>query len=290
VSRADVSRLGLRPTDDARILRMMRAPQWIESSAAGVVGGASATPHTKGAWTQMIASTAADSNLLHFAYDQVYTLSTDTSQLLDIGIGAAGAETVLVANCGGGYAGTDGAPHFGIPVSIPKGSRLSFRNQALIPGDSVRCYMAVWNVPNVDSPRTIDTYGADTAVSGPTVALTSNNTYYQITAATTQPYQGVVFIPGALPGATGMSSQARIATIAMGAAGAEVELPSKVSFSTTNSEIVAMAYNYTNVGSRVYNPFHGYCPGHIPAGSRLAVKLDVGAAYVSCYLLGVPYR
>lgn len=267
--------------------RSVPSPVWIESGG-GTTVTAHATAHTKGAWTELITATDADANLLVVGYDQVGVSATDTSMLIDVGIGAAAAEVVLIANCGGGYVATDSGPSFGVPVRIPKGSRLSVRAQSLVSADTIRAYLQVWNLPNLVSPTLIDTYGADTAVSGPTTALTSNNTYYQITAATTQAYQGIVFIPGALPGATAMTSTTRNVTLAVGASGAEVALSTFV-FATNNSELLQGGFDFTNHLYRGANPTGNYVAGHIPAGSRLAVKLDTGAAYVSCYLLGVPY-
>lgn len=72
----------------------------------------SVTPVTTGAWQQLIASTAADFNVL-FIFDS-------SGSALELGTGASGFETrVLVVPPGG----IDGQ----VPLYIPAGTRLSIR-------------------------------------------------------------------------------------------------------------------------------------------------------------------
>jgi hypothetical protein len=60
------------------------------TSAGSVTATASATPHTKGSWVEVVASTATTSQSVILSLrDQIAANGADTSVLLDVGIGAA---------------------------------------------------------------------------------------------------------------------------------------------------------------------------------------------------------
>lgn len=105
----------------------------------GDTGGARVTPsgtaNTKGAWAELIASTARDVTMVSFGMVQVVAGLSDTENLMEFGIGAEASETVLIPNIPsiaenatdilagpGGYSL--------LPVDIPAGSRISARTQA----------------------------------------------------------------------------------------------------------------------------------------------------------------
>lgn len=96
-----------------------------------------ATINTKGAWTQLTAATTAPTQwlMLHIG-NQGNTARTDALYLVDIGIGAAAAEQVVVPNLMFMMDDTADEPtpsYIGpFPFSAPTGSRLSVRAQCTI--------------------------------------------------------------------------------------------------------------------------------------------------------------
>jgi hypothetical protein len=92
-----------------------------------------ATANTKGAWTQITAATTNNAKLLCalVTFGGIANVPF-TTWVLDIGIGAAGAETVLIADLplhGGDVADAIYPPVQWFPVSVPVGTRLSARTR-----------------------------------------------------------------------------------------------------------------------------------------------------------------
>ena len=100
----------------------------------GVNVTSSATIHTKGAWSTLIAATGYDSEWLHVMIGSTGSGTTLTDTLVDIGIGAASAEQVLIPDILAGYVGQAVSAQgrgLVLPIRIPKGSRLSARAQSI---------------------------------------------------------------------------------------------------------------------------------------------------------------
>lgn len=104
------------------------------------IGGAYvATPgytgHTKGAWSQLVAASAANYKALHIVFGLLDYVSSQTScGLLDLGVGAAGSEVIIVpdlhvtAHNLPGYTHNTYQQAF-VQGSVPYGIRLSCRGQ-----------------------------------------------------------------------------------------------------------------------------------------------------------------
>jgi len=90
-----------------------------------ITAGASA--HTKGSWTQLLASTTG--RVVAIA---IHTRggATDVRYLVDIGIGAAGSETVLVADLGCESSGAWIPSMFLVLIVVAPGTRIAARCQA----------------------------------------------------------------------------------------------------------------------------------------------------------------
>lgn len=140
-------------------------------------GGAA---HTKGAWVEVVASTPFAGCGLFVGVSDV---AGQTSRyLVDIGIGAAGSEEVLIANLAITmvlYKPTWIAAL--LPIAVPKGSRLSVRHQlsrstssslgnwriALVPSNPLlptgfqRAYTAGADTANTELTPVLQSYGAD---------------------------------------------------------------------------------------------------------------------------------
>jgi hypothetical protein len=249
-------------------------PQNVERTAAGVTVTASASTNTKGAWTELIASTDADATWLYVKPIMTTTNASDTSFLLDIGTGAAASETVRIANIGCGYHNTVG-PGFIFPISVPSGTRIAARGQSNITVRTCAVSISVLNDASAATlPTTLDTIGADTAASRGT-NLPTSDTYVQLTASTSQAYQALV----AVPTGTGnvFAGEDVTFTVASGGAGSETALTNFVIGSTTQEALPFTPPTF----STVY-------VGSIAAGTRLAVKQSIGRNYRDVILYGVP--
>jgi hypothetical protein len=262
---------------------LLIGPSWpttVERSASTTVT-ADAVAHTKGAWTELIASTDAASRWLFV--DMVSAANaTNTGMLLDIGTGASGSETVRIANIGAGHKGLTNAFEVQstgmlFPLNVASGTRIAARIQAITASRTATVAVSVLTDDGLHAiPTTIDTIGANTAASRGTNAPTSN-TYAQVTASTSQAYQALV---PTFTGAVGnMANNPNITfTVGTGASGSEQTL-TEFTVTETAGEVLGLAFG---------QPVPLYV-GHIPAGTRLAVKQSTGANYRDVILHGVPY-
>jgi hypothetical protein len=171
-------------------LILPNAPQFsrYESNYAATPGsGGSGTsvsnyasgPHVKNTtFTQLIASTAFDAQLITIIVSGQNTGGgADYSTLMDIAIGAAASETVIIGDlCAGFTAAESEAPgprHFIFPLYIPAGSRLSARTQSIRTSGAMNVTVQLYGGPrNPDAwwcGQTVTTYGANAANSAGTL-------------------------------------------------------------------------------------------------------------------------
>lgn len=243
---------------------------------------ASATPHVKGAWAQLIASTSEEFALLVVRADNVGVAATETSMLLDVGIGAAGSESPIMENLavGGASAASSlsGGLTMPLPVRIPSGSRLSCRVQALIPSDTCAVTISAAVMPARQTlPEAVDVMGSDTATSRGTAFSGALGSWVQITASTSRRYRGIYLVPSVI--GTDIASFTDDLEIGVGPAGSEVEV-GRVYVDYRNTEQVFHASTYW------YAPIA--CD--IPAGSRLVVRnpRSVNPERYGVCLIGIP--
>lgn len=132
-------------------------------------------PHVKNTtFTQLIASTAFDAQLVIITVSQNSVSNGDSSTLLDIAIGAAASETVIIPNIAAGFVPAGSAPtrYYPFPLYIPAGSRLSARTQSIRTTGDVTVLAQLYGGPR--SPdrwwcgSQVTTYGADLATSAGT--------------------------------------------------------------------------------------------------------------------------
>jgi hypothetical protein len=247
----------------------------------GATATASATPHTKGAWAQLVASTSEEVALVVVRAVSVGTAATETSMLIDIGVGASGSEAAIMENLAIGGASAGNANEFlmfMLPVRIAAGIRISCRVQALIASDTCSVTMGLSSVRARQTlPTSVDVIGTSTADSRGTAFAGSLGDWTQITASTAQRYRAIWLVPSVI--GTDIISTNTNMEIAVGAAGSEVEI-GRVFCTYANSEIVGHSTRMLNVPIAC----------DIPAGSRLSVKTPVSAnpeRYGVC-LIGIP--
>jgi len=153
------------------------------SSNDGRVGTtvtAGASIHTTGSWSTLIASSSAVAAGVYIKVVGVVAANVSSSMLMDIGIGAVGAENVLIPNLLVGYAGPDqtmGAQYF-FPVAIPSGSHISARCQSVIPSDTAE--VAIWLVQDIQHLKgasSVEAIGVTSASSDGTVVTPGSDVW-----------------------------------------------------------------------------------------------------------------
>ena len=90
--------------------------------------------NTKAAWSQIVAATVRDHNALMIALGGQALGKAAADYLFDIGVGPAGAETVIIGNINAITSAADDSPNppwrGPFYVSVPSGSRLAVRAQS----------------------------------------------------------------------------------------------------------------------------------------------------------------
>lgn len=171
-------------------------PYRVDSGALTVTGGSSLVP---GAWTELIASTADDADMVWLRAGSLQVSNLDTRALLDIGIGSVGNETSIIPSypCGFSVAiETSGSLNSGsIPIFIPKGSRLSARLIAYQNSDQCIFDISLMKIPGRLRPSAsrVVALGADRANARGTNMPTSNT--YVTVATPNEPFRGLILCP-----------------------------------------------------------------------------------------------
>jgi hypothetical protein len=250
------------------------------TGSASVPAGTSAA-HTKGAWTELIASTSALTTALLVRVTGVANTATDTAGLIDIGVGAAGSETAVIPNVavGGASSANDGGVYFMVPVKVASGSRISARYQSKNTDNrTATVEVFAFNVGGSDAvPTSVDVLGTSTATSEGTAMSGVSGTYVQVTASTSAAYRALVVVPSS--SATSIGTIGINYTVAAGAAGSEVDIGT-IRVLTSSNESVA---SYQNGMLSVF-------PCVIPSGTRVSVKHNIGSSpgnYDVC-VIGIP--
>lgn len=107
------------------------------TNTRGVALDPGATANTKGAWTQITASTNCPHSELFIVFGYYPALPNgviaDSGFLMDVAVGASGSETVILSNHPvwlQSYGGFVNNTHFRIPVDLPSGTRIAARCQS----------------------------------------------------------------------------------------------------------------------------------------------------------------
>ena len=207
---------------------------------------ASATPHTKGSWVELDASTSQDAYLINVNLHDSSLSGTNTGMLVDIGIGGSGSEVVLIPNLLAGW--KSGSNSTVIPLYIPAGNRLSARVQAVIGSDTVNVGVRLLSSPNsflhdMRQFGNVVTYGADEANSRGTRVFSSvadaKGAWIELTASTTEPHSAIgVSAQGDTD--VSLTGQTPFIDIGFGAISSEEMLLSNLRCATSSSEIVRL--------------------------------------------------
>lgn len=257
-------------------------------AATAVTGG---TAHTKGAWVQVTAATTAPVHGFHLCISTTanYAAATDTSTLLDIGIGGAGSEVVVVPNIGIGYQG----PATGangtvttVPVTVPQGSRVAIRAQSIRTSRNITVWMTPIRsntVTRLPAPtalidlcaNTATSYGVALSVPG---GANTKGAWTQLTASVPQALQAVVLTPQAAADTTvGTANGTMLVDVAVGASGSEQTIISNWPYLQSTNE----------VGQYLAPTIW---PVTVPAGARLAARYQTPNTgnSIDLQVIGVP--
>lgn len=236
------------------------------------------TPNTKGAWVQLIASTAYPSAELWVTVN----FGSGTSDcLFDVGVGAAGQEQVIVGNLMLSQGNISLGVQVRLPVVIPQGSRVAARIQSSITTNSPNAlaYLGVpaWTYPN--GLQVFDDLGTTLGTSRGTnidcgATPNTKSAYVQLVASTARAYRGLLVLVGnggraASPGAASVTLD-----IARGPSGQEqIILPDLLCRGQANN-----IYSPTPQGPFMLD---------LPAGERLAARAQSSTAVATDRLLDV---
>jgi hypothetical protein len=242
----------------------------------GVVLTAGAVANTKGAWATLHPAVPFEVVGLHIIAQNGGSQSgaTNTRSLIDIGIGEAGSETVVIPNILSSFQSyytyaTMGSMY--VPIRIPKGSRISARAQCSFASQRIRVHVFVtasdFNIEGVYT--VVNDYGTVLATTTGTYTTSLQNAkgaWYELVTTTTYPVRSVVVMTAQPEAAV----RRWLIDIGMGAAGSErVVIPD-----------IAKGSALTH---RMTEPhWAGPFPVHIPAGVRLAARQQcdhVNSAY-----------
>jgi hypothetical protein len=240
-----------------------------------------ATPNTKSAWTQLVASTSEDVSAIVLSYPGNIG-GTDYGILLDVGVGASGVEVAVVQDLAMFPLSFSNQMVVTIPVRIPAGSRVAWRAQAAQASKSITPTIVLCAARGHQStPTSVDTYGVYTSTSRATALTgTSGVTCTEIAASTSRQYAAAILLPSNF-GQVGVNANVRL-TLCVGDAGVEREVG---------------YFDFNQSGAGVFSFPSGYpmsppiIGGTIPAGSRLSVRHNIAAnpGYVQASIIGVPF-
>ena len=244
----------------------------LATSSGSVVVTADTAAHTKGAWTEIIASNAADTGALFIYPQNTYQTGTNTATLLDIGIGAAGEETVVAGDIAIGGLNTSFVGFSCVaPIKLTNGTRVAARIQSIVTGGktaTVELQTLAWGDAST-VPTSLDVLGTSTATSAGTQIFTS---YTEIIASTPRQYEAIMVVPS-YSNVSGTTVDVDL-SVATGSAGNEIEVATYAAREST-AEYVSNAENPSTITNVT-----------IPAGTRLSVKTSISDIWVT--LIGVP--
>jgi hypothetical protein len=255
------------------------------SVSVSVAVTASGTPHTKGSWAQVVASTTTDVTAIEiFALTNTFQTGTNTSTLLDIGVGGSGSEQVIVPNINVGYEFL-GVGMWEFPVFIPAGSRVALRSQSAVASKAVTFGVRAKATRYQLKPASYcTTYGAVTGSSRGTIlsapgATDTEGSWTELTAATSERLAGLVLCPSGA-GVTTLQNGSVLVDVAVGASSSEVSIiANQIVMIDTSERVLPQG------GPRVHAV-------SIPAGSRISARYMTSTTSNDLDLLvvGIPWR
>lgn len=242
-----------------------------------------ATPHDLTAYTEIVASLSQNVQTLMIQIGANSQNGVNSSCLMNIAIGGAGSETVVVANLDVGMKAQNFTNQIIIPLKLDKGTRVAVNIQSAV---ALKNYTFKFVFGKNDKKMRamqgyVDTYGADTANSRGTAISTPGSTnskgsYTEITSSTNQAYQGFFITVGGVD-ATAISAGGQGVDIAIGSVGNETIIEADIPTVTATSEGVDL-------------PVPALFRKHIPKGTRISARFSRSiTSQLDIIFHGIPY-
>lgn len=222
-----------------------------------------ASDSKSGTWTQIVAATAEDASGILV----IITDAQNDDALIDIAIGGAGSEKVLLSNLI--FSGRDFTSiHYYFPIHIPKGTRLSVdgQNSAAAP-TAMKCQIILFTQgfnPG-GALGIVDTYGANTGDSGgteidPGGTANTKGGWTEVVASTSRPIRYINMAFGFRDTFTQTDKYYRV-DLGVGASTAEKVIIGDIVFVKSST-------------TDIFLPSNMGFPVSIPSGSRLSVNMQ----------------
>lgn len=233
---------------------------------------ASSTAHAKGSWTEIASSLRRDVAGF-WLYLGGYNSGNQGSLLVDIGVGTAGSEIVIVSNImrdatTGSY--REGSIGY-IPIAVAKGSRVAARVQSTQSSGEIGFQLRVQYAGNWadDSLQHATTYGDNEADSGgvavtPSSTVNTKGAWHEITPATARDHEALMLCPADGADIT-RALQSQLIDIGFGASGSEVVAISNIAISmgATGNEVCPKTIGALSI--------------HIKQGTRMAIRTQTSS-------------
>lgn len=233
------------------------------SASVPITVTASGTTTAKGPWTELVDVVACDTaTVVVMSRETIATNGSDTSLLLDLGIGGPGVETPIVSNLMWGH-------HLGervlpIPIRVPAGARLCARIQSATSSKTmeVSCVLLGGGYAT-DAGSRATTYGINTttvtgvALSTPGGANTKG-AWTEISSGTAAPLRWMIPMAAPPAGITALSNCDGLIDFGYGASGHEQVL------------VANLPYRHTSGEACRFPPIT--LPCNLPAGTRLVAR------------------
>jgi len=240
-----------------------------ETNLSGTTGAtctSDASAHTKGAWTEIISSTAAAAVRV-VVY--VRGATSGRSFLLDIGTGAIASEAVAIGNLiidsRENTVNSEHAYQMQFLLAVPAGTRLSCRCQDNSGSGQLEVFVVLQGADSLAPPAgtSLNTYGAVTASSlGTSITATSGgeSSWVELTSSSAADLQAFYVMTGN-NGATARAASRRFhCDIGTGAIASEVAV------------LEGMIYFQGNADEGMHPDFHGPYYVSIPSGTRIVAR------------------
>lgn len=234
---------------------------------------ASATPHAKGAWATVVASTPAQvRGLWVWITTATFVNAADSRMAFDVGIGAAGSETMIVEGVLCGHKDNPANSYY-LPIELPAGVRVAVRAQSVTASKVVSMRaMCVMTEPGQYSSRDhlgmATTYGFDPATTNgmlPAAPASANayGAWTQIIAATTERCNAMMVSIQGQTGSTNIGVAQGVIDIGMGAVGQEA-IVAQIPFETLSNEVVGQLFRCHA---------EAMLEAEVPLGQRLSARI-----------------
>lgn len=215
--------------------------------------------NTKGSWAEIIASTSISAEWITITLD---SQENDQPFLVDIGVGAAAAESAVISNIPFTSNATT-VKSFTLPLTIASGSRISARAQAVTSTRSIDVSVHLSDTASFGTSASNITLGSDTANSLGTVvdpggAANTKGSWVELSSSTSDDIDLLAVFIGpnanAVIGVTGYF----LVDIGIGAAASE-------------SVVIAnIPYTQNSFEDPIYSPIIFFL--NIPSGTRVAAR------------------